>query len=432
MLYYSLNHNAPEANFKDATIRGLAPDDGLYFPSFIPPLSKGWINELKTTSNEQIAFDVMRPFIGDVIPEEELFRICSETVDMDFPLHRVSEGNFSLELFHGPTLTFKDTGARFMSRCLAYFSRDNRKRLTVLVATSGDTGCAVANEFLGVEGAEVVVLYPSGKVNPMQELQLTTLGGNVTALEIKGSFYDCQHMVKQAFADSDLQKVMLLTSANSINVARWLPQQFYYFYAHKQWPFEYPPVISVPSGNLGNICAGLLAHVRGLPVMHFIAGCNSNRSFTDYLSRGQFVPAQALVTISNAMDVGNPCNFVRILELFDHNHFQITKLISSFSINDHVTAEAIWDVFKKDGYLMDPHGAVAYCALRSYQEQQAGFGGIFLATAHPCKFREMIESIIGKFIEIPESQGSVLGRKKNSVLMKPGFDNLKEFLLDRK
>ena len=432
MLYYSLNHKAPEVNFRVAATQGLAPDGGLYFPSFIPKLSKEWVDDLKNKSKEQIAFDVIQPFVGNAIPEEMLFGICSETVDMDFPLQRISEDKYALELFHGPTLAFKDTGARFMSRCLAYFSRKSERNLTVLVATSGDTGSAVANGFLGIEGVNVVILYPSGKVSPMQELQLAAIGGNVSALEIRGNFDDCQAMVKQAFEDPFLQRKLVLTSANSINVARWLPQQFYYFYALRQWLHETPPVISVPSGNFGNLCAGLLAHARGLPVMHFVAACNRNKPFTDYLRRGSFRPGVSLATISNAMDVGNPSNFVRILELFDHNHFQISKLISSYSISDHITAEAIWDVYKEYQYLMDPHGAVAYCALQSYQTQQPGFPGIFLETAHPCKFRETVESITGKSVEIPESQRKLLTREKNSVLMNPNFENLKEYLLENR
>ena len=284
MRYFSTNNNSPKADFKEATITGQAPDKGLYFPEVIPVLDKNFVSNIEQYSKEEIAMKVIQPYIGDLIPTKELERIAAETVNFDFPLVEVEENIFSLELFHGPTLAFKDVGARFMSRCLGYFVKDNSQKVTVLVATSGDTGGAVANGFYNVEGVDVVILYPSGKVSSVQELQLTTLGKNIKALEIDGTFDDCQQMVKQAFADVDLNEKLFLTSANSINVARWLPQQFYYFFAYQQWDDKNnPPVISVPSGNFGNICAGLLAHRSGLPISHFIAACNDNNVVTEYL-----------------------------------------------------------------------------------------------------------------------------------------------------
>ena len=299
MKYYSLNRQSPVVDFKTATILGQAPDKGLYFPEKIPAVEPSFFKEIEKKDDAEIAFSVIKPFVGDLIPEDELYRIVSETINFPIPLVKVADTVYSLELFHGPTLAFKDIGARFMSRCLGFFSKDNSEKITVLVATSGDTGSAVANGFYNVEGVDVVILYPSGKVSSVQEKQLTTLGKNIFALEVEGSFDDCQHMVKQAFADNQLKKELLLTSANSINVARWLPQQFYYFLAYKQWPYKNsPPVISVPSGNFGNICAGLLAHVSGLPVKHFIAACNANRVVPDFLQTQKYEPKAAIPTIT--------------------------------------------------------------------------------------------------------------------------------------
>ena len=322
MLYYSTNNNSPEVDFKEATIRGQAPDKGLYFPGSIPFLDKSFIANINQYSKEEIAFTIIQPYIDNLIPAGDLQNIIAETINFEFPLVKLEKNIFSLELFHGPTLAFKDVGARFMSRCLGYFIRNNqdssRNKITVLVATSGDTGGAVANGFYDVDGIDVVILYPSGKVSSVQELQLTTLGKNITALEIEGTFDNCQELVKRAFTDETLHKKLFLTSANSINVARWLPQQFYYFFAYSQWEDKNnPPVISVPSGNFGNICAGLLAHRSGLPVKHFIAACNANDVVTEYLQTGNYTPKKSVSTLSNAMDVGNPSNFVRILHLFD-------------------------------------------------------------------------------------------------------------------
>src|SRR6185437_3574200 len=340
MEYYSLNKNAPIVDFKEATIRGLAPDKGLYFPEIIPEYDSRFFSEINNYTDEEIGLKILQPFVGDTIPEDELKKIISETINFEIPLVKVNENIFSLELFHGPTLAFKDVGARFMSRCLGYFVKNNsvtesvsgQKKVTVLVATSGDTGGAVANGFYNVDGVEVVILYPSGKVSSVQEKQLVTLGNNIHALEIKGNFDDCQQMVKQAFADKDLNEKMFLTSANSINVARWLPQQLYYFYAWKQWKDKgKPPVISVPSGNFGNICAGILAAVSGLPVKHFIAACNANNVVPEFLKTQNYIPKKAIATISNAMDVGDPSNFIRILELFHHRFADLKNSLSSCS-----------------------------------------------------------------------------------------------------
>lgn len=425
MKYVSTNKRAASVNFKEAALAGMAPDRGLYFPERIPVLSADFIQHLKSKTKAELAYEIIAPFVGESIPKDVLFNICEETVNFDFPLVKISDDLYSLELFHGPTLAFKDVGARFMSRCLGYFSKENRKKTTVLVATSGDTGSAVANSFLGVEGVEVVILYPSGKVSKIQELQLTTLGNNIKAIEIQGDFDDCQRLVKEAFADHELNQEMKLVSANSINIARWLSQQFYYFYALQQWPHEKPPVICVPSGNFGNICAGLIAHVSGLPVSHFIAACNSNDAFFDYIQRGTYATKNSVPTISNAMDVGNPSNFVRLLELFDNQYEKIKTKISSYRVNDEQTKRTIAEVYQKHNYLLDPHGAVAYSSLRNYLDEHPTEKGIILETAHPVKFNNVVEPIIGKEIEVPLSVQSLLEKQKESVLMKPEFDLLK-------
>ena len=433
MLYYSLNHQSPKVSFRDATIQGQAPDKGLYFPEVIPVFERKMIGHIEDYSKEAIAFEVIRPFTGDSIPDEILSQIVAETIDFDFPLVPVTSDSFALELFHGPTLAFKDVGARFMSRCLGHFVRNRDKKITVLVATSGDTGGAVASGFYEVEGVEVVILYPSGKVSSIQELQLTTFGKNITALEVSGSFDDCQQMVKQAFADQALQKELFLTSANSINVARWLPQQFYYLFAYRQWADKKnPPVFSVPSGNFGNICAGLLAHRSGLPAGHFIAACNANDIVTRYLQDGNYTPKQALATMSNAMDVGNPSNFVRILELF-HREFQSLKnVLSSDSISDEATAETIKTLYHKHHYLADPHGAVGYLALSQWLKQQGGGKGIFLETAHPVKFYDVVEPIIGQKVPLPPSVETLLHKRKHSIPSEPVYGSLRDFLISRK
>lgn len=430
MLYYSLNCQAPKASFKEATIKGQAPDKGLYFPESIPVLSKRIFDAINEYSKEEIAFNVIQPYVGNEIPESELRKIISETINFDFPLVRITENIFSLELFHGPTLAFKDVGARFMSRCLGFFVKNNNKQITVLVATSGDTGGAVANGFYNVDGVNVVILYPSRKVSSVQELQLTTLGKNISSLEVNGTFDDCQQLVKQAFADVELNKELFLTSANSINVARWLPQQFYYFFAYQHWADKNnPPVFSVPSGNFGNICAGLLAHRSGLPVKHFIAACNANKVVLEYLSSGNYQPKKAIATLSNAMDVGTPSNFVRILELFHHEFGSLKNVLSSYSISDEETKNAISEVFKNQNYLLDPHGAVGYLSLKKYQETHSEQKGIILETAHPVKFYDVVEPIIHEKVPIPDSIKILLGKEKKSVKMDVDYNELKDYLL---
>lgn len=431
MQYYSLNRKSPKVSFAEAAVQGQAPDKGLYFPEHVPSLPASFIKNIHSYSKEELGFTVMKPYVGDSMPDAVLQQVVAETVDFPFPLVKVTDNIFSLELFHGPTLAFKDVGARFMSRCLGYFNRNNKQEVTVLVATSGDTGGAVANGFLGVEGVNVVILYPSGKVSPVQELQLTTCGQNIAALEVQGSFDDCQAMVKQAFADADLNKKLSLTSANSINVARWLPQQLYYFFAYQQWKATQPPVISVPSGNFGNICAGIIAHLSGLPVQHFIAACNDNDVVPVYFaSGGSYEPKPAVATLSNAMDVGNPSNFVRILELFGNEFPKVKNAISSYSVSDDTTVATVKEVYSKLNYLLDPHGAVGYYALNDFLQKQEG-AGIFLETAHPVKFPEAIEKVTGQKIPLPDSVQHLLGKQKESTLMKPAFSELKSWLLAR-
>lgn len=430
MKYYSLNKNAPDVSFRDATIQGQAPDKGLYFPKRIPILEQKILENIREVSKEDLAYTIMAPYIGDDIDKKTLSRILAETIDFPFPLVEVNEKMYSLELFHGPTLAFKDVGARFMSRCLGHFSAQQDKKITVLVATSGDTGGAVANGFLGVDGVDVVILYPSGKVSPVQELQLTTCGKNIRALEVAGSFDDCQSMVKDAFMDTDLNKKLSLTSANSINVARWLPQQLYYFFAYQQWEHHKPPVISVPSGNFGNICAGLLAQVSGLPVRHFIAACNSNNAVPDYLLSGTYQPKKAVATISNAMDVGNPSNFIRILEMFYHQYEVINKTIAGYTVSDQVTRETIKEVYKKHSYTLDPHGAVACHALQQYLLSHEDDKGMFLETAHPVKFPDTVEAVTGEKIIIPLSAQHLFEKEKTSISMNALFIELKEWLME--
>lgn len=438
MKYYSTNKESPLVDFIEATIKGQAADKGLYFPEVIPQVDKELISGIESYSNEEIAFRVIKPYVGNVIEDSILFQIVSETVNFPIPLVKVTEKISSLELFHGPTLAFKDVGARFMSRCLGHFMEQGRnaerglnRKVTVLVATSGDTGGAVANGFYDVEGVDVIILYPSGKVSPVQEKQLTTLGKNIKALEVQGTFDDCQQMVKQAFTDKDINEKIFLTSANSINVARWLPQQFYYFFAYKQWKEKNnPPVISVPSGNFGNICAGILAMQSGLPVSHFIAACNANDIVSEYLDSEKLIPRVAVATLSNAMDVGNPSNFVRILEIFHHQFPELKSKLSSYSISDKETMNTIAEVYQKENYILDPHGAVGFLSLQRYLNDHPSEKGIFLETAHPVKFPDAVEKITGQIIAIPDSLQSIMKRNKHSILIPSVYNALKEFLLN--
>ena len=429
MHYFSTNRKSPHVSFRDALNSGQPDDKGLYFPSEIPQLTTEFLADLKSRANEQIAFDVIRPYVASEMPDETLFEICRETVNFDFPLVSVTDRISTLELFHGPTLAFKDVGARFMSGCLRYFSRQTVEKTIVLVATSGDTGGAVAAGFHGVEGIEVIILYPSGKVSEVQELQLTTLGGNVTTLELQGNFDDCQALAKQALVDADLQTQVHLTSANSINVARWLPQQFYYFYALKQWDAE-PPVISVPSGNFGNLASGILANISGLPVKKFMAACNANDVVPRFLQTQDYQPHPSVATLSNAMDVGAPSNFVRVLEIFDNDFVDLKSRLDAVSVSDETTAATIREVYASTGYILDPHGAVGYRALADYLEQMPDESGIFLETAHPVKF-DSVREIIGTKGEVPSSVKGLFAKEKHSIGIENDYDTLKDILMSK-
>ncbi len=429
MQYFSTNRISSRVSFREAVLAGQPTDKGLYFPSVINKLSAEFVSSLATRPNEQIAFDVIRPYIGGDIPDERLFEICSETVNFSFPLVEISERISALELFHGPTLAFKDVGARFMSRCLRHFSQDDDKKTVVVVATSGDTGGAVAAGFHGVEGIEVVILYPKGKVSKVQELQLTTLGDNVTTLELHGTFDDCQAIAKQALADADLQAKGRLTSANSINIARWLPQQFYYFFALKQWNGG-PPVIAVPSGNFGNLASGLLAHVSGLPVAKFIAACNANDVVPRFMQTEDYQPRLSVATMSNAMDVGAPSNFVRILEIFNNKFVDLKAKLHAVGVSDDETAATMRDVYLQCNYILDPHGAVGYRALADFLETRPDERGIVLETAHPVKF-DTVTDIIGTQGEVPEAIAGLFSKEKQSIEVQNDFSSVKDILLSK-
>lgn len=428
MKYYSLNHNAPDVSFKEAVIQGLASDKGLYFPRAITPLSKAFFDTIENLSHEEIAFEAIQQFVGDEIPAHILRQIIKETLCFDFPVVEVEEDIYSLELFHGPTMAFKDVGARFMSRCLGYFNRnDASKKNTVLVATSGDTGGAVASGFLGVQGVDVVILYPSGKVSDIQERQLTTLGENIKALEVDGVFDDCQDMVKKAFLDSDLENLQL-TSANSINIARWLPQMFYFFFAYKALKkHNRPLVFSCPSGNFGNICAGIIAKKLGLAIEHFVAATNANDTVPRFLANGKYEPKPSVATISNAMDVGNPSNFIRIQELYQHDLKTFEKDFSSYTFSDDATLEAMKSIQKIKGYVAEPHGAVGYLGLKKELLIHPEAIGVFLETAHPIKFLDIVEPALNIKLDIPEQIQSVLNKEKVSVKIKT-YEELRHFL----
>ena len=430
MKYYSTNKKSPLVRFKEATIKGQAPDKGLYFPETIPQVDKDLIDNIGKFSNEEIAFRVIKPYVGNDIPAKKLFDIVEETVNFSIPLVPVAENIQTLELFHGNTLAFKDIGARFMSRCLGYFVKDDERKITVLVATSGDTGGAVADGFYDIEGVEVVILYPSGKVSLVQEKQLTSLGKNIHALEVNGTFDDCQKMVKQAFADTALNEKLFLTSANSINVARWLPQQFFYFFAYKQWGHkEQPVIISVPSGNFGNICAGLLAKKSGLPIEHFIAACNANDVVPKFIESATYKAQQSVATISNAMDVGDPSNFIRIIELFNNRFPDLKNILSAYSISDAETKQTIQQVYKQYNYLLDPHGAVGYAALKNYLNDHRGEKGIFMETAHPVKFYDAVEPLLNIKIELPASVQHIMDKPKHALKIDADYESMKSFIL---
>ena len=443
MHYYSTNQQAPLASLEEAVVRGLATDKGLYMPEQIKKLPKEFYDGIAEMSFQEIAYRVADAFFGEDIPAEELKHIVYDTLAFDAPVVHVDGNIHSLELYHGPTLAFKDVGARFMARLLGYFNSQqttvNRQRSTdkvamtevnVLVATSGDTGSAVANGFLGVEGIHVYVLYPKGKVSAIHECQFTTLGQNITALEVEGVFDDCQRLVKSAFMDAELNAHMRLTSANSINVARFLPQAFYYFYAYAQMKRqgkEGELVICVPSGNFGNLCAGLFAHRMGLPIKRFIAANNRNDIFYQYLQTGEYNPRASVQTIANAMDVGDPSNFARILDLYGHSHADICGLIGGATYTDEQIAETLADTYHRTGYLLDPHGACGYRALS--EMLQPGEQGVFLETAHPAKFRDTVEGIVKAEVAIPEKLQAFMRGTKQSVPMTAQFEDFKAYLM---
>ncbi|XMO86286.1 threonine synthase [Algibacter sp. AS12] len=430
MNYYSLNHQAPNTTFKDAVIKGLAPDKGLYFPESITPLPQSFWDNFDNLSYSEIAFEAIKQFVSPEIPEDVLKTIVSETLSFDFPVVKLNESISTLELFHGPTMAFKDVGARFMARCLGYFNKNNTNEVTVLVATSGDTGGAVANGFLGVKGVNVVILYPSGKVSDIQEMQLTTLGQNIKALEVNGTFDDCQAMVKTAFLDEALTSQMQLTSANSINVARWLPQLFYFMFAYKQLKASNKEIVfSVPSGNFGNVCAGMMAQQLGLPIKHFVASNNANNVVTRYLISELYEPKPSVQTISNAMDVGAPSNFIRIQEIYKNNFEALKENVSSYSFSDDETREAMLEIYNTYNYVADPHGAVGYLGCKSHLEQNPNAHCVFLETAHPTKFLDVVEEVIKEEQPLPEQIQSVMGGKKEATLIST-YNDLKSFLLN--
>lgn len=434
MKYYSTNKVAPEVSLSEAVIKGLAPDKGLYMPERIERLPEVFFERMPEMTFQEIAFEVAKAFFGDDIPEADLKKIVFETLNFETPVVPVSDNIYSLELFHGPTLAFKDVGARFMARMLGYFisKKKDKKTVTVLVATSGDTGSAVANGFLGVDGIEVVVLYPKGKVSAIQEAQFTTLGQNITSLEVDGTFDDCQRLVKSAFIDDELNQKMSLSSANSINVARFLPQAFYYFNAYAQLMREGKAnnvVFCVPSGNFGNITAGLFAKKMGLPIKRFIAANNRNDIFLEYLKTGVYTPRPSVSTLANAMDVGDPSNFVRILDLYGNSHEAITSEIEGMRYTDDDIRRIVKDTYEKTGYLLDPHGACGYEALvEGLLPEETG---VFLETAHPAKFKDTVDDIIGGDIEIPVRLQEFMKGEKRSKPMGPSFEEFKAYLLQR-
>ena len=433
MLLYSTNQKSPQVCLKEAVLKGLAPDGGLYMPQEIPKLPEGFFEKINQLSFQDISFEVAKNFLGDELDPSKLKEIIDEAINFDAPLTSVAEDINFLELWHGPTLAFKDFGARFMARLMSYFVQSSSQELTILVATSGDTGSAVAQGFLNVGGIKVIILYPQGKVSDLQEKQLTTMGNNITALEIQGTFDDCQRLAKEAFQDEELNKNLTLTSANSINIARLIPQSFYYFYSYAQLKdTEKPVVFSVPSGNFGNLTAGLLAKKMGLPVAKFIAATNVNDVVPEYLKSGEFKPRLSQKTYSNAMDVGNPSNFARMLALYEHSVENIREDVWGIGNTDEETLTAIKEVFERHNYLIDPHTAVGYLGLKKYlKENPQSANGIILSTAHPAKFIDCLEQAVDTEIEMPQRLKEYLDKEKNSVLLENNFEKLKEFLLKK-
>lgn len=430
MNFYSLNNQNIKASFKEAVIAGIAPDKGLYFPEKIEPLPPNFFEDIEKLNNHEIAFRAIHQFVKEDIPSDVLKKIIQNVLDFEFPIVEVEENLATLELFHGPTMAFKDVGARFMANCLGFFSEGEDSEVTVLVATSGDTGGAVANGFLGVKGVNVVILYPSGKVSNIQERQLTTLGKNITAMEVQGTFDDCQSMVKTAFLDQEITQLKKLTSANSINIARWLPQLFYFLFAYKQAKSKGKELFfSVPSGNFGNICAGMVAQKLGMPVKHFVAATNANNVVPKFMHKGKYEPMPSVATISNAMDVGDPSNFVRIRHLYQDDFPTLKNYLSSYSFSDEATKSTMKKVFAESGYILDPHGAVGYLGAKQFQNNHPNTYGIFLETAHPVKFLDVVEETLGLTPKIPLQIQSVMGKAKKSRKI-GSYDELKSYLLD--
>ncbi len=427
MIFYSLNNKEIKASFKEAVIQGIAKDKGLFFPETITPLSDEFWNTIDDFSDEEIAFELINPFVDNIEPSV-LKKIIKETLSFDFPIVNIHDNIYSLELFHGPTMAFKDVGARFMARCLQHFNSNNTNEVTVLVATSGDTGGAVANGFLEVKGVKVVILYPKDKVSEIQEKQLTTLGSNITALEVNGVFDDCQDMVKTAFLDTKITDKIQLTSANSINVARWLPQMFYFVLTYKKLKSKNKEIVfSIPSGNFGNICAGFMAQKLGMPIKTLIAATNANDVVPNYLETEKYQIKKSIATISNAMDVGNPSNFIRIQAIFNNNFKLLKKHLESFRFSDYETREAIKFIYKTYGYIADPHGAIGYLGLQKMKLSKSQLG-VFLETAHPVKFLDVVKPLLNQEIEIPEQIKSVIHKEKVAIAIN-NYEDLKDLLL---
>ena len=433
MRYISLNHNSQPVDFKTAVMNGLAPDKGLYFPEEVVSLPKKITDNIKSIDDHELCYEVIKGYIGEDFSKDELIQIIKKTIDFKIPLNKIGDNPiYSLELFHGPTLAFKDIGAKFLALCMDKIKNDfNSKGITVLVATSGDTGGAVAKGFEGLDGINVCILYPKGRISEVQEKQITTNDKNIIAFEVNGDFDDCQKMVKDAFNDLEIKSKITLTSANSINIARWLPQMFYYFLAIKKMDNENDNIFSVPSGNFGNICAGILSKEIGLNIKLFLASTNINKTVPEYLESGIYSPEKTKPTISNAMDVSDPSNFVRIQKIFNNDIQKIKKMIKTYSFNDNQTREAIKDVYNRNNYLMDPHSAIGYLGIKSYMSNHStNSSGIFLSTAHPIKFKEQVEKSIGKEIPMPSRLKGIMGKSKRSIEIN-SYNDLKDQLLSK-
>ena len=433
MRYISLNHNSQPVDFKTAVMNGLAPDKGLYFPEEVISLPKKITDNIKSIDDHELCYEVIKGYIGEDFSKDELIQIIKKTIDFKIPLNKIGDNPiYSLELFHGPTLAFKDIGAKFLALCMDKIKNDfNSKGITVLVATSGDTGGAVAKGFEGLDGINVCILYPKGRISEVQEKQITTNDKNIIAFEVNGDFDDCQKMVKDAFNDLEIKSKITLTSANSINIARWLPQMFYYFLAIKKMDNENDNIFSVPSGNFGNICAGILSKEIGLNIKLFLASTNINKTVPEYLESGIYSPEKTKPTISNAMDVSDPSNFVRIQKIFNNDIQKIKKIIKAYSFNDNQTREAIKDVYNRNNYLMDPHSAIGYLGIKSYLSNHSNnSSGIFLSTAHPIKFKEQVEKSIGKEIPMPSRLKGIMGKSKRSIEIN-SYNDLKDQLLSK-